>query len=80
MERFDPNQRTLEINGQIFTVNAIEFERVMGIKDGGRPIETCGRSSDISKLRILFNRDSRSLPRACIKRLVFEGIDGGQMF
>lgn len=80
MERFDPDKKCLKVDGQMYTINSIDFERVVTIRDGGRAIDTCGRPSNIYELKILFDRNSKGLPRTCMERLLIEGIDGGRTF
>lgn len=80
LERFDTDSKTLEIDGMNILITATSFEKVIRIKDGARPIETCERSVDIVKIKVLFNRDARGVLYSRIEYLVVENRDGGVTF
>lgn len=46
MNKIDPLNQTVVINGRCYGVTTIDFEHVMGLRDGGIDIDFCWKVSE----------------------------------
>lgn len=77
---FDTHHKTVELDGITYELNSAVFSEVIGISDGGRSIETCGRAYEILELKFIFKRNKKGLRRSEIEKVVVECTDGRGRF